>query len=101
MIDHQKQSGFYLLSDNTDAFVARFALATAAENTLDIQYYIMHKDASVQYLAYALLQSSDRGVKFRKLVEDINLSCRDINLKAHVQNDNNEKIKYNPHNNQN
>jgi putative cardiolipin synthase len=45
---HKNQSGFYLLSDNTDAFVARFALATIAKKTLDIQYYIMHNDASGQ-----------------------------------------------------
>ena len=101
MIDHQKQSGFYLLSDNTDAFVARFALATAAENTLDIQYYIMHKDASGQYLAYALLQAADRGVKVRILVDDINLSGRDSNLKALGQHDNIEIRIFNPLNNRN
>ncbi len=53
MIDNENQSGFYLLSDNTDAFVARLALARIAEKTLDIQYYIMHKDASGEYLTLA------------------------------------------------
>jgi len=77
-LDNKKnQSGFYLLSDNTDAFVARFALATIAEKTLDIQYYIMHSDASGRYLAYAILSAADRGVHVRILVDDINLSGRD------------------------
>lgn len=77
----KKKSGFYLLSDNTDAFIARFALATVAEKTLDIQYYIIHNDASGQYLAYAILAAADRGVRVRILVDDINLSGRDSRLK--------------------
>ena len=60
MNDSKNQSGFYLLSDNTDAFVARFAMATIAKKTLDIQYYIMHNDASGRYLAYAILSAADR-----------------------------------------
>jgi len=83
-----QQSGFYLLSDNTDAFVARFALATIAEKTLDIQYYIMHNDASGQYLGYAILSAADRGVKVRILVDDINISGRDSNFKMLSQHEN-------------
>ena len=92
----QEQSGFYLLSDNTDAFVARFALATIATKTLDIQYYIIHNDASGQYLAYAILQAADRGVHVRLLVDDINLSGRDIRLKMLSQHDNIEIRIFNP-----
>jgi len=92
----QNQSGFYLLSDNTDAFVARFALATIAEKTLDIQYYIMHNDASGQYLAYALLSAADRGVHVRILVDDINLSGRDSNFKMLSQHENIEIKIFNP-----
>jgi len=96
MDDKNKKSGFYLLSDNTDAFVARFALATLAEKTLDIQYYIMHNDASGQYLAYAILAAADRGVKIRILVDDINLSGRDSNLKLLDKHDNIEICIFNP-----
>lgn len=96
MSAQQDQSGFYLLSDNTDAFVARFALATIATKTLDIQYYIIHNDASGQYLAYAILQAADRGVKVRILVDDINLSGRDIRLKMLSQHDNIEIRIFNP-----
>jgi putative cardiolipin synthase len=90
------QSGFYLLSDNTDAFVARFALATIAEKTLDIQYYIMHNDASGRYLAYAILSAADRGVHVRILVDDINMSGRDSNFKMLSQHENIEIRIFNP-----
>ncbi|NOQ88563.1 MAG: phospholipase D family protein [Gammaproteobacteria bacterium] len=96
MDNKNNQSGFYLLSDNTDAFVARFALATIAEKTLDIQYYIMHNDASGRYLAYAILSAADRGVHVRILVDDINLSGRDSNFKMLSQHENIEIRVFNP-----
>ena len=92
----KNQSGFYLLSDNKDAFVARFALATLAVKTLDIQYYIMHNDASGRYLAYALLSAADRGVHVRILVDDINLSGRDSSFKMLSQHENIEIRIFNP-----
>ncbi|GMR16191.1 MAG: phospholipase D family protein [Gammaproteobacteria bacterium] len=95
-MNNNNQSGFYLLSDNTDAFVARFALATIAEKTLDIQYYIMHSDASGQYLAYAILSAADRGVHVRILVDDINLSGRDSKFKMLSQHKNIEIRIFNP-----
>lgn len=94
--DNKKQSGFYLLSDNTDAFVARFALATMSVKTLDIQYYIMHNDASGEYLAYAILSAADRGVHVRLLVDDINLAGRDSNLKMLNQHENIKIRIFNP-----
>ncbi len=96
MNDTKHQSGFYLLSDNTDAFVARFALATIAEKTLDIQYYIVHSDASGRYLAYAILSAADRGVHVRLLVDDINMSGRDSNFKMLSQHENIEIRIFNP-----
>jgi putative cardiolipin synthase len=75
------ESGFYLLTDNTDAFVARLTLILKARHSLDIQYYIIHRDASSQMLGYALLEAADRGVHVRVLVDDIDLSGRDQNLK--------------------
>jgi len=94
--DNNNQSGFYLLSDNTDAFVARFALATMSLKTLDIQYYIMHNDASGQYLAYAILSAADRGVQIRILLDDINLQGRDSSLKMLSQHENIKIHIFNP-----
>lgn len=101
MIINKEKSGFYLLSDNTDAFIARFALATIAAKTLDIQYYIMHSDASGQYLVYAILTAADRGVHVRILVDDINLSGQDNNLKMLSQHENIEIRIFNPLSNRN
>jgi len=93
---NNRQSGFYLLSDNSDAFVARFALASTAKKTLDIQYYIMHNDASGEYLSYAMLAAADRGVRVRILVDDINLSGRDSGLKMLSQHHNIQIRIFNP-----
>ena len=94
---HKKiQSGFFLLSDNTDAFVARCALLSIAKKTLDIQYYIIHNDASGQYLAYLMMSAADRGVHVRILVDDINLSGRDSGLKMLSQHENIEIRIFNP-----
>jgi len=92
----EKKSGFYLLSDNMDAFTARVALANNAQHSLDIQYYMMHNDASGRYLAYALLQAADRGIKVRILVDDINLAGRDSRLKMLAQHDDIEIRIFNP-----
>jgi putative cardiolipin synthase len=97
----ENQSGFYLLSENTDAFIARFALATVAEKTLDIQYYIVRNDASAQYLAYAILSAADRGVQVRILVDDINLSGRDSRIKMLSQHKNIQIRIFNPLSNRN
>ena len=94
--NNASDSGFYLLSDNTDAFIARFALATMAKHTLDIQYYIIHADASGQYLGYAILKAADRGVKVRILVDDINLAGRDSRMKMLSQHENIEIRIFNP-----
>lgn len=96
MTDNKNKSGFYLLSDNRDAFVARLALVASAEQALDIQYYIIHRDASSQHLAYAVINAADRGVHVRVLVDDINLTGRDSKLKMLAQHENIEIRIFNP-----
>lgn len=41
---HPGQSGFFLLDNGLDAFVARAALAQTAERSIDTQYYMIHND---------------------------------------------------------
>jgi len=38
------ESGFYLLGNGLDAFVARAVLANIAERSIDTQYYMNHND---------------------------------------------------------
>ncbi|MES1243973.1 MAG: phospholipase D family protein [Acidobacteriota bacterium] len=67
---HPGGSGIHPLRDARNAFAARFLLAQAAERTLDVQYYIWHKDLSGTLLLGALLAAADRGVRVRFLMDD-------------------------------
>src|SRR5215208_677934 len=65
---HPGESGFYALADARDAFAARALLAKAAERSLDVQYYIWHKDLTGSLLFEALRKAADRGVRIRLLL---------------------------------
>lgn len=68
---HPGKSGFYLLGNNIDAFLARCHLIEQAHHTLDLQYYSFHGDTSGQLIAQALVKAADRGVRVRLLLDDI------------------------------
>ncbi len=59
------------LLDGVDAFYARGALTVAAERSLDIQYYLWHKDLTGQVLLKLVLDAADRGVRVRILLDDL------------------------------
>jgi len=71
------ESGFHLLGNGLDAFVARAALAHVAERSIDVQYYLYHDDLVGRLLTWVLLQAADRGVRVRLLVDDMDLAGRD------------------------
>jgi len=71
------QSGFYLLNDPREAFRARYALATQAQHTLDLQYYLWKGDLTGRLLLLAALNAADRGVRVRVLIDDIYHAGRD------------------------
>jgi cardiolipin synthase C len=73
-------SGFVLLSDPQPAFEARAALAAAAEQTLDLQYYIWQPDTAGTLMAVKLAQAAKRGVRVRVLIDDFTTSGHDMNL---------------------
>ena len=74
------QSGFVLLNDGLDAFVARAVLADAAQRKIDMQYYLYHPDLVGRLLAAKLLEAADRGVRVRVLLDDIATEGRDLNF---------------------
>jgi putative cardiolipin synthase len=74
---HPGQSGVFALQDGLDAFAARVLLAGAAEHTLDVQYYIWHRDMSGALLLEALHRAADRGVRVRLLLDDNNTAGLD------------------------
>jgi putative cardiolipin synthase len=79
---HPGLSGIYAMPDATDAFAARYLLASAAERTLDVQYYIWRDDLSGTLLMKALVDAADRSVRVRLLLDDNNTSPLDDALAA-------------------
>jgi putative cardiolipin synthase len=67
---HPGRSGYYPLPDGRDAFAARALLASKAQRSLDVQYYIWHNDVTGGLLFDALRAAADRGVRVRLLLDD-------------------------------
>lgn len=74
------QSGFHLLPNGYEAFVARAALAQIAERSIDSQYYMVHEDLVGILYMDQLLKAADRGVRVRFLLDDIAEGERDFEL---------------------
>lgn len=79
---HPGQSGIHPLLDARDAFAARVHLAQAAERSLDVQYYIWHRDMTGTLLFDALRAAAERGVRVRLLLDDNNTGGLDATLAA-------------------
>jgi len=77
-----QESVFYPLSQGAEAFVARLGLIRAAERSLDVQYYMIHTDATGNALFRELLHAADRGVRVRLLIDDIHTETEDPLLAA-------------------
>lgn len=77
LAQHPGQSGIHALADGHDAFAARALLASRAERSLDVQYYIWHDDLTGTLLLDALRSAAARGVRVRLLLDDNNTSGLD------------------------
>lgn len=69
--DHPDQTGVILLKDGLDAFVGRAILATLAEKSIDVQYYMFHQDTVGRLLIREFIAAADRGVRVRLLIDDM------------------------------
>jgi putative cardiolipin synthase len=85
---HPGASGFRLVKEGTEAFLVRMQSARLAARSLDVQIYIWHADLTGIYLARQLLESADRGVRVRLLLDD---------LDARAQNDGFAALAAHPH----
>jgi len=63
-------SGVVPLMDGRDALSARVRLARAAEETIDVQYYIWQTDTTGWILLDELRTAAERGVRVRMLLDD-------------------------------
>lgn len=80
MKQHPKQSGYLLLPNGLDAFVARVAFARRAERSIDTQYYMIHNDVVGSLFIDQLYKAAERGVRVRLLVDDIDQEGRDFDV---------------------
>jgi putative cardiolipin synthase len=67
---HGGNSAFRLISMGVDGLLTRVQMITAAEKTLDLQYFIFRNDQTGSLLTDALLRTADRGVRVRLLIDD-------------------------------
>jgi len=78
--ENNGKTGVLLLNTGLEAFVARAVLAATAERSLDVQYYLFHRDLSGRLLLELLLKAADRGVRVRLLVDDMDMADTDVGL---------------------
>ncbi len=90
------RSGVKLVSDGEQALVSRLLLASAAEQTIDAQYYLLHNDPTGHLFAASLLQAADRGVRVRLLLDDMDTSSYDAMTAALDLHENIEIRLFNP-----
>jgi putative cardiolipin synthase len=76
------ESEFMLLPDNLNSLRWRVLLADLAEQSIDLQYYLIDRDDSSRYFAMALVRAANRGVRVRLLVDDVFLMNRDDRIAA-------------------
>jgi putative cardiolipin synthase len=95
-VKHVGKSGFHLLANGLDAFVARVVLAHHAERSLDVQYYLYHDDLVGKLFTDQLLKAADRGVRVRLLLDDMDLAGRDREVSALDSHPNMEVRIFNP-----
>lgn len=69
-VEHEGLSGVVPLADGRDALSARILLARAAEESIDVQYYIWQMDTTGWLLLDELRAAAERGVRVRLLLDD-------------------------------
>jgi putative cardiolipin synthase len=93
---HAGEAGFYPLIDSVDSLATRLLLAGMAEQTIDVQYYLISSDIVGGIFVYSLLQAADRGVRVRLLIDDIQTKGQDPGMVALDSHPNVEVRVFNP-----
>ncbi|MCK5362724.1 MAG: phospholipase D family protein, partial [Gammaproteobacteria bacterium] len=74
---HLDESRVIPLINGVDAFFVRAVLVKSAERSLDLQYFLWHKDLTGQVLLKHVLDAADRGVRVRMLLDDLDNQALD------------------------
>src|SRR5689334_5305242 len=93
---HPGKTGIHAVPIAADAFAARVLLATAAQRSIDAQYYIWRDDQTGMLLFESLAAAADRGVRVRILIDDQNTKPIEEVLAALATHANVEVRIYNP-----
>jgi putative cardiolipin synthase len=86
----------YRLDAGSDALGARIGLIARAEQTIDIQSYLIKDDVSGNLIALQLAAAADRGVRVRLLMDDALTDEVDSGLLALTEHENIEVRVFNP-----
>jgi putative cardiolipin synthase len=70
------KSAWHLLDANDDALRWRLALVDSAQHTLDLQYYFWWQDDVGELLMKHVIDTADRGVKVRILLDDLSTAMK-------------------------
>lgn len=79
---HPDRSAILPLTTGLEAFAARVKLMRSAQLSLDLQYYIWHRDLTGKLLLAEAVAAADRGVRVRLLVDDNGIADMDALLAA-------------------
>lgn len=90
------QSGFRLLENGADAFAARALATMHAEQTLDIQTYLIHDGMTTRVLVKQVLDAAARGVRVRILIDDMGSRGNDFGIATLAAHPNIEVRLFNP-----
>ena len=96
MDENEGKTGVIPLADGRDALVSRIMLARAAQQTIDIQYYIWQTDTTGWILLDELRIAAERGVRVRMLLDDNGIPGLDNVLADLAKMDNVEIRLFNP-----
>lgn len=90
------KSGFHLLGDGHNDFVARMVLAERAERSIDLQTFIFEDDLIGRSVLDSMIKAANRGVRVRMLLDDIGVGARDNQFAAFDAHPNIEIRLFNP-----
>jgi phosphatidylserine/phosphatidylglycerophosphate/cardiolipin synthase-like enzyme len=92
----ERQTGAYILERGEEALIGRAWLASHAQQSIDIQYFIWSTDNIGTLAAEQLLRAAERGVTVRVIVDDLLIDARDESLLLLSAHDNVDVRIYNP-----
>ena len=89
-------SGFSLMGGPEAAYGSRLSLVENAQQTLDLQYYAIHADASTARLLRSIVRAAQRGVRVRVLLDDFHSTGPDAQIMRLAFQPNIEMRMFNP-----